>query len=40
VVLGVSHKEFLETNLTEYQNETSILYDVKGVLTCHVDAKL
>jgi UDP-N-acetyl-D-galactosamine dehydrogenase len=40
VVLGVAHSQFLETNLTEFQNETSIIYDVKGVLTSHVDAKL
>jgi UDP-N-acetyl-D-galactosamine dehydrogenase len=40
VVLGVSHKQFLNTNLSEYQKEASILYDVKGVLTSNVDAKL
>ena len=40
VVLGVSHKQFLNTNLTEYQKEASIVYDVKGVLTSNVDAKL
>jgi UDP-N-acetyl-D-galactosamine dehydrogenase len=40
VVLGVAHSQFLETNLIEFQKETSIIYDVKGVLTSNVDAKL
>lgn len=40
IVLGVAHKEFLTANLKSLQKETSILYDVKGVLGNHVDGKL
>lgn len=40
VVLGVSHKEFLEMDLTSFQKEKSVLYDVKGVLKGKVDGKL
>ncbi len=32
VVLGVAHKEFLDMDLSSVQKETSVLYDVKGVL--------
>lgn len=32
VVLGVAHKEFLELDITSLQKETSVLYDVKGIL--------
>lgn len=40
VVLGVSHKEFLDLDLISLQNENSVLYDVKGVLGNYVDGKL
>jgi UDP-N-acetyl-D-galactosamine dehydrogenase len=40
VVLGVSHKEFLEIELDALRKDNSILYDVKGVLNSHVDGKL
>lgn len=40
VVLGVAHKAFLEMNLSSFQNENSILYDVKGVIRDEVDGKL
>ena len=39
VVLGVAHKEFLELDLVAFQKDTSILYDVKGILS-HTDGKL
>ncbi|MAP80955.1 MAG: UDP-N-acetyl-D-galactosamine dehydrogenase [Aequorivita sp.] len=32
IVLGVSHNEFLELDLTPFQKEKAIVYDVKGVL--------
>ncbi len=40
LVLGVSHKEFLKMDLQPLQKETSIVYDVKGVLTSPIDGKL
>ena len=40
VVLGVSHKEFLQMNLQPLQKETVVVYDVKGVLTSPIDGKL
>ncbi len=40
LVLGVVHKEFLEIDLVQLRKENSVLYDVKGVLTAHVDGKL
>lgn len=41
IVLGVSHKEFLNLDLSELRNPKSIVYDVKGVLDMnHVDGKL
>jgi UDP-N-acetyl-D-galactosamine dehydrogenase len=40
VVLGVSHKEFLQMNLKPLQKETVVVYDVKGVLTSPIDGKL
>ncbi|GAA4054004.1 nucleotide sugar dehydrogenase [Flavobacterium chungnamense] len=39
IVLGVSHKEFIDIDFTTLQNTISILYDVKGVLG-EADAKL
>lgn len=40
VVLGVAHKEFLKLDLASLQNETSLLYDVKGILEGNVDGRL
>lgn len=40
VVLAVAHKEFLNLNLDIFKNEKSVVYDVKGVLTCPIDGKL
>jgi UDP-N-acetyl-D-galactosamine dehydrogenase len=40
VVLGVAHKEFLDINISSLQKETSIIYDVKGILVGKVDGKL
>ncbi|MFG4004733.1 nucleotide sugar dehydrogenase [Flavobacterium aquidurense] len=40
IVLGVSHKEFLELNFSELQKENSLLYDVKGVLGSIADNRL
>ena len=40
VVLGVSHKEFLDIDIAGLQKESSVLYDVKGILKCEVDGKL
>lgn len=40
LVLGVAHKAFLEMNLSILQKDTSILYDVKGVIGNEVVGKL
>jgi UDP-N-acetyl-D-galactosamine dehydrogenase len=40
VVLGVSHKEFLQLDIHTLQNENSVLYDVKGILVNNVDGRL
>ncbi len=40
IILGVSHKEFLELNFSELQKENSLLYDVKGVLGAIADNRL
>lgn len=40
VVLGVAHKEFIGMDFATLQNETSVLYDVKGILGNHSDGKL
>jgi UDP-N-acetyl-D-galactosamine dehydrogenase len=40
VVLAVAHAEFLDLDLSQLQNETSLLYDVKGVLGSNVDGRL
>jgi len=40
IVLGVAHKEFSSLNLASLQKETSVLYDVKGILGAGVDGKL
>jgi UDP-N-acetyl-D-galactosamine dehydrogenase len=40
VVLGVSHDEFLNLDLTNLANENCVTYDVKSFLNCKVDGKL
>jgi UDP-N-acetyl-D-galactosamine dehydrogenase len=41
VVLGVAHNEFLELDLGSITKDTSVVYDVKGVLSIElVDGKL
>jgi len=40
IVLGVSHKEFLDLNFSKLQKENSLLYDVKGVLGSIADNRL
>lgn len=40
VVLGVAHAAFLDLDLASLQNDTSLLYDVKGILGENVDGKL
>ncbi len=40
VVLGVAHKEFLQLDLASLQNDTSLLYDVKGIFGNAVDGRL
>jgi UDP-N-acetyl-D-galactosamine dehydrogenase len=40
IVLGVAHKEFLSVNLDSLKKETSVVYDVKGIISEKADAKL
>lgn len=40
VILGVAHKEFLALDIPSLQKDTSVLYDVKGVLGNDCDGKL
>ncbi len=40
IILGVAHNEFLKLELEPLKKETSVLYDVKGILTVEVDGKL
>lgn len=40
IVLGVAHTPFLTMDLTEFQNTTSLVYDVKGVLGDGFDGRL
>ena len=40
IVLGVSHKEFLNLDLDPLKKTNAVVYDVKGVLTGAVDGKL
>ena len=40
IILGVAHNEFLQLDIEKLRNETSILYDVKGVLEHNVDGNL
>ena len=40
IVLGVSHKEFLNLDLNPLKKSNAVVYDVKGVLTGAVDGKL
>ena len=40
VVLGVSHKEFLNIDLQSLSKDDSVIYDVKGMLTSYIDGRL
>ena len=40
VVLGVSHKEFFNLQLSDFLKITSVLYDVKGILSSEADGVL
>jgi len=40
VVLAVAHKEFLEMDLDQLKNGSTVVYDVKGVLGDRCDKKL
>ncbi|KRD07495.1 UDP-N-acetyl-D-galactosamine dehydrogenase [Flavobacterium sp. Root901] len=40
IVLGVAHNDFLDLNLSNFQKELSVIYDVKNFLRSNVDAKL
>jgi UDP-N-acetyl-D-galactosamine dehydrogenase len=40
VVLGVAHHQFLNLDISKLQNDSSLLYDVKGVLVNGVDGRL
>ncbi|RDI58381.1 nucleotide sugar dehydrogenase [Flavobacterium glaciei] len=40
MVLGVAHKEFISLDIEGLRKDTSVLYDVKGVLEKNVDGKL
>jgi UDP-N-acetyl-D-galactosamine dehydrogenase len=40
VVLGVAHNEFLKLDFASFQNNNSLLYDVKGILGANVDGTL
>ena len=40
VVLTVSHRQFLDLDLTSLKNRNSLIYDVKGILGNKADAKL
>ena len=40
LVLGVGHSEFLNLDLAQLQNASSVIYDVKGVLRNGVDGRL
>lgn len=40
IVLGVAHNEFIELNLTEFQKDACVLYDVKNFLNKIVDGRL
>ncbi|MFD0799540.1 nucleotide sugar dehydrogenase [Maribacter chungangensis] len=40
IVLTVAHKEFLDLTLQNMLADTGVIYDVKGILTAHVDGRL
>ncbi|WP_191020965.1 nucleotide sugar dehydrogenase [Flavobacterium selenitireducens] len=40
IILGVAHNEFLSLDLDQFRKETSVVYDVKGVLGIEVDGCL
>jgi UDP-N-acetyl-D-galactosamine dehydrogenase len=40
IVLAVSHRQFLDLDLTSLKNRNSLIYDVKGILGKNADAEL
>ena len=40
IILGVSHKEFLDLDLESLKKDNAIIYDVKGMLKGKADSKL
>lgn len=40
VILAVAHDQFKTLNIADLINENGVVYDVKGILTCHVDKRL
>ena len=40
IVLGVSHREFLDLDFEKLKKENAVIYDVKGVLKIQVDGNL
>jgi UDP-N-acetyl-D-galactosamine dehydrogenase len=40
LVLGVAHQEFLNIDFSELQKDSSLLYDVKGILGNKSDGRL
>lgn len=41
IILAVAHKQFLDLDITEFKNENSVIFDVKGVLPKHlIDRRL
>ena len=40
IILTVSHRQFLDLDLTSLKNRNSLIYDVKGILGNKADAKL
>lgn len=40
IILGVAHQEFLTLDLEQFKKETSVVYDVKGVLQTEIDGCL
>ena len=40
IVLGVAHNEFLDLDLEQFKNSSSVVYDVKGILKGQIDGRL
>lgn len=40
VILAVAHNQFKDLDIPALAKETSVIYDVKGILSCPVDGKL